>query len=251
MTVTLDSRSPALAAAKTYHDDLRAGLTELTESFIAAVTDGGPTRTARDRLVSFLRTELVPHTEAEEALLYEAAETPATALLTRAMRDEHRMMAALIKEVEQGRTMESVVAAGALVVLCDVRIQQENEQLLPSLAAAGLDLGGLVANRPEIVGPADAPAADRPATAGRRTLDLRGLDYYNRRHLLYTALRALGPGEEVRVISERAHDLSGLRYDMEERIAQRYSWTTQQGEAAPYTIIRCPGRWSDEGIVGS
>lgn len=246
MTLTLDAQSAALTAVKTHHDDLRAGLTELTESFITAVADEGPTRTARDRLVSFLSTELLPHTEAEESLLYGAARTtPATALLTRAMHDEHRMMAALIREVEQSTTMESVIAAGALVVLCDIRIQQENEQLLPSLAAAGVDLDGLLQEKPEISGPADAAGQERPASAGLRTYDLRGLDYYNRRHVLYTALRNLGPGQEVRVISDRPHDLSGLRYDMEERIAQRYTWTTQQGETAAYTIIRCPSRWDD------
>lgn len=245
MTVTLNPESPALTAVKTHHDDLRAGLTELTESFIAAVADSGPTRPARDRLVSFLRQELLPHAEAEEHLLYGAAPTPTTALLIKAMHDEHQMMAALIKEVEHSTTMESVIAAGALVVLCDLRIQQENEQLLPSLAAAGLDLDGLFDEHPEIVGPADAADHERPASVAPRTYDLRELDYYNRRHVLYTALRDLAPGQEVRVISERPHDLTGLRYDMEERIAQRYTWTTYQGETAPYTIIRCPSRWGD------
>ncbi|MBO0812145.1 MAG: hemerythrin domain-containing protein [Microlunatus sp.] len=246
MTVTLDPPSPALTAARTHHDDLRAGLTELTESFMTAVADGGPTRTARDRLVRFLRTELLPHVEAEKAVLYGAADIPATALLTRAMHDEHRMMAALVKEVEQSTTIEAVIAAGALVVLCDVRIHQENEELLPSLAAAGLDLDGLFDKHPEIAGPGAAPRRERPAAGSRRTLDLRGVDFYNKRHRLYTALRALAPGEEVRVISDRPHDLTGLRYDMEERIAERYSWITQHGDAGPCTIVRRPSSWSDE-----
>ncbi|QGN32049.1 hemerythrin domain-containing protein [Microlunatus sp. Gsoil 973] len=248
MMLTLDPSS-SLVAVKGRHADLRAGLSGLTEAFITAVGDGVPSRTARDRLVSFLRTELLPHTEAEESLLYDAATRPETALLSRAMRDQHRTMTALIDEVEQGATMDAVVAAGALVVLCDLRIQQENEQLLPSLAATGLDLDGVLGTHPEIVGNRQRAGSVESAPGGRRTVDLRGLDYYNRRHLLYTALRRLGPGEEVRVISERPHDLSGLRYDMEERIAQRYSWITHQGENAAYTIVRCPCSWSDESIT--
>ena len=250
MTVTLDPQSPALTAARTHHDDLRAGLTELAESFIATVADGAPTRAARDRLVSFLRTELLPHAESEETLLYNTIRTPATGLLIRAIHDEHRMMAALINEVEQGRAMEAAIAAGALVVLVDVRIEQENTQLLPALAAAGLDLGGLLGDHPEIVGSGDDhgsadPGPTRSGGLRSRTLDLRGLDYYNRRHALYTELRALAPGEEVRLISERQHDLSWLRYEMEERIAQRFSWTTETKDAVPYTVIRRPERWSD------
>lgn len=243
MTVTQVPPTQALAAVRTRHDDLLAGLTELTASFVATVSDKGPTRMARDRLVSFLRTELLPHAEAEAALLH-AARTPATALLAQSLQHEHRMMAALIKEVQQGSTMDAVIAAGSLVVLCNLRIRQENEQLLPSLATAGLDLGGMLGAHPEIVGRADTPNRKRPASVGIRTFDLRGLGYYDRRHVLYTALRDLAPGAEVRVLSDRPHDLVGLRYDMEERIAQRYSWTTQQGEMAPYTIIRCPSRWA-------
>jgi uncharacterized protein (DUF2249 family) len=248
MTLTLDPPTP-LVAVKDRHTDLQAGLADLTEAFVTAVGDGVPSRTARDRLVTFLRTELLPHAEAEVSLLYDAASRPETVLLSRAMRDQHRMMTALIDTVDRGATMDAVMAAGALVALCDLRIQQENEQLLPSLTATGLDLYGVLGKHPEIVRAAHSGGSVASTHRDPRILDLRGLDYYNRRHLLYTALRRLAPGEEVRVISERPHDLSGLRYDMEERIAQRYSWNTHQAENAACTVVRCPRSWSDEPII--
>lgn len=152
MTTSLDAPSPALAAAAAHHTDLRTRLTELTEDLITAVGAGSSSHPAAARLVEFLRTELLPHAEAEDRLLYTTVRTGRTALLVRAMQDEHRMMAALVDEIEWAPTpMDAAVAAGALVVLCDVRIEQEDVHLLPALEAAGLDLCGLLAPHPELL----------------------------------------------------------------------------------------------------
>ena len=153
MTTTLEFPSPAITAAAAHHADLQTRLTQRTEAFLAAVAGGSSCEAKWRELVNFLRTELLPHAEVEDALLYTAVRTDTTALLVRAMQDEHRMIAALIDEVEQATTpMDAAVAAGALVVLCDVRIEQENVHLLPALEAAGLDLVGLLGSHPEIVG---------------------------------------------------------------------------------------------------
>jgi hypothetical protein len=160
MTTTLEPTSPALAAAAAHHASLRARLTELTEAFIGAVAAGSPAAAPRGELVTFLRTQLLPHAEVEDQLLYTAVRTDRTALLTRAMQDEHRMIAALVDEVQRAATpMDAAVAAGALVVLCEVRIEQEDNHLLPTLEAAGLDMANLLGDHAEIVG----TSAGRPA----------------------------------------------------------------------------------------
>lgn len=153
MTTILDAPSPVLAAAAAHHADLRTRLTDLTEAFIATIAADSPDPAPGGKLVAFLRTELLPHAEVEDELLYTAVRTDRTALLVRAMQDEHRMIAALIDEIECATTpMDAAVAAGALVVLCDVRIEQENVHLLPALEEAGLDLAGLLGDHPEIIG---------------------------------------------------------------------------------------------------
>src|SRR5665811_807725 len=101
-----------------------------------------------------------------------------TSLLVRAMTDEHRMMVALIDEVDQAATaIDAAVAAGALVVLRDVRIEQENRLLLPALAEAGVDITTLLNETPEIIG--DTPPGTA-VNAGTST-DHRGIC------LLYTS----------------------------------------------------------------
>ncbi|QDP96875.1 hypothetical protein FOE78_13975 [Microlunatus elymi] len=255
---TLTTPSPVLAAAAAHHDSLLTDLSRLTEAFITAVTEGPASQLQRAALVAFLHAELLPHAESEDALLYTAVRTPRTALLTRAMQDEHRMMRALVDEVEHaGSPMDAAVAASALVVLSEVRIAQENEHLLPSLEAAGLDLSRLLDGHPEITGdddlaePADGPSVADDAAArgradgtidGRRSVDLTGLDYYNRRHRMFTALQALAPGEEALLVSECGNDVSTwLRYEMEARLPQRYEWSSpQQEQGLTRTRVRCP-----------
>lgn len=140
-------------AAAAHHADLRTRLTKHTNALVAAVATRTGHESAQRTLVDFLRTELLPHVRMEETLLYAAVGTEQTALLVRAMEDEHRKIVGLIDEVEQaGNGTDVAVAAGALAALCDVRIEQENRHLLPALAEAGVDLSALLTDSPEIVG---------------------------------------------------------------------------------------------------
>ena len=161
MTTTLDSPSSVLAAVADHHAELRTRLTECTEAFIGSITQTTVPEAAeselvafmRSELVTFLRSELLPHIEMENDLVYAAGRTEAASLLVRSMHDEHRMIEALIDEIEHApKLMDAAIAAGALVVLCDVRIEQENIHLLPALQAAGIDLVELLGNHVELVG---------------------------------------------------------------------------------------------------
>jgi len=72
-------------------------------------------------------------------------------------------------------------------------------------------------------------------------VDLCGLDYYDRRRRLFVALRTLEPGEEVVLISDRADDVSWLRYEMEARFPQRYCWSLpQESHGTAHTTVRLP-----------
>ena len=77
--------------------------------------------------------------------------------------------------------------------------------------------------------------------SGLPWVDLCGLDYYERRRRLFVALHTLEPGEEVQLISDRADDVSWLRYEMEARIPQRYCWSLpQESHGTALTTVRLP-----------
>lgn len=153
MTTTVHRPSATLMAATAHHAELLERLAGRVEAFVETVRSGSSPEPSRSELLDFLRADLVPHTRVEDDLLYRAVRTDKTALLGRAMQHEHRVIAALIDDVEQGATnVDAAIAAGALLALCEVRIAQENTHLLPALEAAGLDLSELLGNRPELVG---------------------------------------------------------------------------------------------------
>ena len=153
MSLTLDPQ--VATATESHHQVLRDALVRRTEALMAAVTTRRPHAAARHELLEFLHDELLPHADVEEALLYAAGDADATTLLVRAMQDEHRMLIALVTEITSATDpMEMAIAAGALVILFDVRAHQEDRYLLPALAAAGVDLTSLLAGAPEIVGTA-------------------------------------------------------------------------------------------------
>jgi hypothetical protein len=157
VTVSDPQAARLVAAAEEHHATLRAGLTERTEAFVAAIAVNRPYEWERTELANFLRAELLPHADIEKDLIYAAAESEQTAILVDVMEDEHRMLTALVGEVEQAVTVtDAVIAAGALVVLFDVRVEQENRHLLPALAASGVDLSRLLSDRPEIIGDTSA-----------------------------------------------------------------------------------------------
>ena len=152
-TPTVTAPSPALAATAAHHAVLLSRLMRRAGEFLDAAAAGSRPTEAREALVEFLRNELLPHLESENALLFTAVRTDKTALLARAMQDQHRMLVRLVEEVEECTTpMDAGVAAGALVVLCQVRVEQEDTRLLPALDGAGLDMDRLVGHRSELVG---------------------------------------------------------------------------------------------------
>lgn len=245
MTATIVGSAPVLDAARDHHDELRSRLAERAGAFIDAVASGTGSALARDRLETFLRNDLLPHTRVEDDLFFSSRSAPVSGVLMQVMRDEHRMIAELAQEIENATSpMDAAVAAGALVVLCDVRIEQENRHLLPTLLATGLDLGRLLADHPEIVGAGSpsAPASRAGLRRRVRSLDISGLDFYNRRHRVHTALGALQSGEELRLVSDRAGDLGpSLRFQMEEWLPQRFEWSTVgQENGLSYVLVSRP-----------
>lgn len=85
---------------------------------------------------------------------------------------------------------------------------------------------------------ASVPAAGHQ---GLVRVDLRALDYHDRRQRLLSALRALAPGEEMQVLSDRDADVYWLRYEIEVRMPQRYRWSLPREDVGTTrTTVRLP-----------
>jgi hypothetical protein len=119
------------AAVERHRAELAATLAALVEDLASAAArgDAPATLAARNALVRWCGTDLLPHAAAHERATYPAAcALPAGRLLVEGMLAEHRAIAGLVSEV--AGTDSAVRAARALRKLLDSHLAKENDLTL-------------------------------------------------------------------------------------------------------------------------
>jgi uncharacterized protein (DUF2249 family) len=87
------------------------------------------------------------------------------------------------------------------------------------------------------------PMPESRAAQAELELDLRGLDFAGRRRRLFTVLRDLRAGDELRLTGLSTGDLYWLRCEMEARIDHRFCWSPagESPDATASTVVHlCP-----------
>ncbi len=149
----------AAAAIRAHHAELHATLRERVidlQSAVRAPDAPGSTarEAARQALLGYLDGELLPHAIAEEQALYPAGDSGLTALLVRAMREEH---VGLIGRVERLREAadgyDAALLSGEILALFESHLWKENELLVPALLAdANVSISVLLDGMHQLVG---------------------------------------------------------------------------------------------------
>jgi uncharacterized protein (DUF2249 family) len=218
-----DADRRAAAAVVAHHTQLAADLGRHVAALRAAAGEpAGPGwRQAQQALLSWLRTELVPHAVAEEAGLYPtAAAQPGGRLLVDGMLAEHKAITTLVTELESaGTAVDAVAAARALAALFEVHLAKENNLILPLLLdATQVSLADLLEGMHDLLGAdeaadggcgggecacgGDRPAADAaaaPLLSVDARLDVRSLPHGERHARVLAAVDAL-PGDGALVL---------------------------------------------------
>lgn len=144
----------AAAAIAAHHAEMQAELHRRIAELTTAVGRDARHGEAARAVLEYLDDDLLPHAAAEEAVLYPAGDVGETALLVRAMRDEHRN---LIAQVDAFRSQQDGIAAAtqatAIGALFDSHLSKENDLLIPALVTdPGVTLADLLAGMHELVG---------------------------------------------------------------------------------------------------
>jgi uncharacterized protein (DUF2249 family) len=127
----------AVDTIKEHHAQLAGNLTVLTEAMLTAAEHGGDVGTARAAAVKFVTEQLLPHAAAEENALYPAAARDERARpLIESMIAAHRVIGTLAERIRNERSaLRATAAAEALRVVFDAHLADENERILPIVAA--------------------------------------------------------------------------------------------------------------------
>lgn len=144
----------AATAIRSHHDELRDTLRARVGDLLDAVRADHPHEASEQAVVGYLEDDLLPHAAAEEAALYPAGDTGLTALLVRAMREEHKGILAHVERLQRADDgLEAVAVASAILALFEAHLWKENELLIPALVAdPNVSLGELLSGLHELVG---------------------------------------------------------------------------------------------------
>ena len=126
----------AVEAITNHHAQLAGQLAVLTETIVSALDRGADFEPARAAALAFLTGELLPHAAAEEHQLYPAAtRTERARPLVESMIAAHRIIDSLVDGIRTEPPVRAAGSAQALRVLFDAHLVDENERILPIVAA--------------------------------------------------------------------------------------------------------------------
>ena len=235
---TSESDARAAQAVEAHHAQLSGALALHTETLVAAAARGDRTRAedARQALVAWSATELLPHAAAEEKALYPAAQTlPEGRLLVDAMLVEHGLIGDLVAQVERADDpVRAAAAATALRTLFEAHLAKENDQVLPLLVVtSGVSLADLLGDMHELLGH-DVEAGQAPSggcgghacACGEQDpdtypeLDARAIPHAIRHATIFGALEAVGVGGGLMLLAP--HDPLPLLSQVGERWPGRF-----------------------------
>ena len=220
----------AVEAVEAHHAQLAGALAVKVQALFSAAASGSA-QAARDELLHWAETELLPHAAAEEQQLYPAGQgLDGLRALVEAMIAEHRVIESLVAALRSSAGAVEAAATGrALQVLFDVHLAKENEQLLPALSAAPqVSIADLLAGMHEILGGHDhghAGAgrghAGHECTCGEADpegypeLDARVVPHAIRHATIFGALDSVLPGSGLVLVAP--HDPLPLLAQVEQR----------------------------------
>ncbi|WP_156298791.1 DUF2249 domain-containing protein [Mycobacterium paragordonae] len=126
----------AAEAIKGHHAQLAGQLAVLTDAMLWAVERGADFEPPRAAALVFLTGELLPHAAAEEERLYPAAtHSERVRPLVESMIAVHRIIGSLVERIRIEPPVRAAACGHALRVLFDAHLVDENERLLPVVAA--------------------------------------------------------------------------------------------------------------------
>ena len=168
MTVTYEGVTEETRQIIHRHAVLRRGLERRAGTLCEAVESGVPFEWQMKVLREYIAGEILPHAEAEERSLFQAAATKARgdSELVGALAAEHHALAYLAARLKAGADgREAATAAEWIATLFAGHVAKVNDMLLPALIGSGADLASLLADMRE-----QQPARKRDgAWGGRRS----------------------------------------------------------------------------------
>ena len=219
----------AVEAITSHHAQLAGQLAVLTEAIVSAVERGADIEPARSAALAFLTSELLPHAAAEEARLYAAAtRTERARPLVESMIAAHRVIGSLVDGIRTEPPVRAAGSAQALRVLLDAHLVDENERIVPIVAAdPDVSLVEVIGGMRELLGDAhsgNGAESSHSCGCGEHdtddpVLDVREVPHSIRHATVFGAFDAVPAGGALVLVAP--HDPIPLLHQLDQRASGR------------------------------
>ena len=160
MGITYEGATEQVRQIVHHHAMLRRGVERRAGTLCEAAENGVPFQRQMAILRGYLEEAVLPHTEAEERTLYQAAAAQARGSeLVRELTGEHHALAYLAGRLRPGADgAEAAKVSEWIATLFAGHVAKDNDLLLPALTGSGADLAALLADMHRQQAAADATA---------------------------------------------------------------------------------------------
>lgn len=250
-TTAEDAR--AVDAVTSHHSELAGHIAILSEALLAAASTGKDVDVRRRAMVDYLTGTVLPHATAEERALYPAAAGRGEAkLLVESMIAVHRILGDLVDRIaKEPDPVRAAAAAYALRVVFDAHLVDENDRILPLVAAdPDVSLAGILDGMHELLGGHAEPEHDGHVCAcGEHddpgpVLDVREIPHAIRHATVFGAFDAVPDGGALVLVAP--HDPIPLLRQLTDRVDGRLGidYEERGPEAWRVRLTRIPGATS-------
>ncbi|OBG15695.1 cation-binding protein [Mycolicibacterium celeriflavum] len=228
IVATTSADAEAAETVRNHHAELAGRMQALTEAMLSAAERGADFEAARTAATEFLTGELLPHAAAEEARLYPAAaNTERARPLIESMIAVHHIIGGLVDRIQTETSPMRAAAAGhALRVLFDTHLVDENDRILPIVAAdPHVSLADALGGMHELLGGHHGVEGGHrcgcESDAGEPVLDVREVPHSIRHATVFGAFDAVPVGASMVLVAP--HDPVPLLRQLHDRTSGRIS----------------------------
>lgn len=219
----------AVEAIMNHHAHLAGQVAVHSDAMLSAAERGADFEPARASAVAFLTGELLPHAVAEEERLYPAAtRTERARPLVESMVAAHRILGSLVERIGTERPVRAAASGQALRVLFAAHLTDENERILPIVAAdPEVSLTEVIHGMHELLGdhqPSGGAGPSHQCSCGETddevpVLDVREVPHSIRHATVFGAFDAVPVGGALVLVAH--HDPIPLLHQLDHRTSGR------------------------------
>ena len=216
------------SAIEAHHAEMAKRLSILANSMAKGASPESHSQLAKD-FSSYLRSDILPHAQAEETSVYLRAQKVGLSEVVETMLFEHRYLRAKIDEFETVSMSEQAALSLVISEVFSIHAQKENLFILPQVLSSVTD-----GEAAEVLSEIQHEFAESKRAPAASTIDLRPLPPKARHDVVFSKIQSLEIGSSITVVND--HNPKPLFYQIDALWPEGYSCSIAKVDDRTFTM---------------